>query len=90
MVYYKLVKITIDTLSLAKLIINIVVRHYGLSDSIITDKGSLFMSKFWSLLCYFLKIKQRLFITFHPQTNSQIKRQNSTIKAYVRIFVNWE
>ena len=57
MVYYEPVKIIIDALSLAEVIINVVVRHHGLSDSIITNRGSFFTSKFWSLLCYFFGIK---------------------------------
>ena len=90
MVHYKPVKITIDALGLAKVIINVVVQHYGLPNSIITDQGSLFISKFWSLLCYFFGIKRRLFTAFHPPTNSQTERQNSTMEAYLRVFVNKE
>ena len=45
-VYYKLVKIKIDALSLADVIIDVVVRYHGLPDFIITDQGSLFISKF--------------------------------------------
>ena len=90
MIYYKSVKITIDASGLAEVIIDIVIWHHGLPDSIITDWGSLFISKFWSLLCYFLGIKKRLSTTFHPQTDCQIKRHNSTIKAYLRAFVNWK
>ena len=90
MVYYKPIKITIDAPNLAKVIIDVVVWHHNLSDSIITDWGSLFTSKFGSLLCYFLDIKRRLFTAFHPQTNGQIERQNSTIEAYLRAFVNWK
>ena len=37
MVYYKLVKITIDFPGLAKIIIDIVIRHHGLLNSIITN-----------------------------------------------------
>ena len=70
MVHYKQVKITIDTPDLAKVIIDIVIQHYGLPDSIITDRGSLFTLKFWSLLCYFLGIKKRLSTAFYPQTDS--------------------
>ena len=90
MVHYKPVKITFDALGLAKVIIDVVVRHHGLPDSIVTDQGSLFTSKFWSLLCYFFGIKRRLFTTFHPQTNGQTERQNSIIEAYLRAFVNFE
>ena len=69
MVHYKPVKVTIDIPGLAEVIIDIVVRHYGLSDSIITYQGSLLTLKFWSLLCYFLGIKRRLSTAFHPQTD---------------------
>ena len=83
MVYYKLVKITINTLSLVEVIIDMVVWHHDLSNSIVTDRGSLFTSKFWLSLCYFLGIKRRLFTAFYPQIDSQTKRQNSIIKAYL-------
>lgn len=74
MVYYKPVKITIDTPRLAEVIIDMVICHYGLLDIIVSDRGSIFISKFWSLFYYFLKIKRRLLKTFYPQTNSQIER----------------
>ena len=90
MVHYKLVKVTIDAPGLAKVIIIVVVRHYGLPNSIVTDRGLLFTSKFWSLLCYFLGIKQRLSTIFHPQTDDQTERQNSTIEAYFQAFVNFK
>ena len=89
-VHYKPVKVTIDALGLAEVIIDIVVWHYGLPDSIVTDKGSLFTSKFWSLLCYFLGVRRRLSTAFHPQTNGKTKRRNSTMKAYLRVFVNFK
>ena len=47
-------------------------------------------SKFWSLLCYFFVVKCHLSIAFHLQTDSQTKFQNSTIEAYLRVFVNFE
>ena len=55
-VYYKPVKVTIDVLVLAEVIINVIVRHHDLPDSIVSNRGSVFISKFWSLLCYFLGI----------------------------------
>ena len=71
MVHYEPVKVTIDAPGLAEVIIDVVVRHHGLPDSIVTDRGSLFTSKFWSSLCYFLGVKRRLSTAFHPQTNGQ-------------------
>ena len=89
-VYYKLVKVTINALKLAEIIINMVMQYYGLPHSIISDHGTIFTSKFWSLLCYFLGIKRWLSTAFYPQTDGQTKWQNSTIEAYFCVFVNWE
>ena len=90
MVDYKPVEITIDVQELIEIIIDIIVRYHDLLDAIIIDQNFLFTSKFWILLCYFLKIKRILSMAFHPQINSQTKKQNSTIEAYLRAFVNWE
>ena len=83
MVYYEPVKVTIDAPGLAKVIIDAIIQHYGLPDSIVIDRGSLFTSKFWSSLCYFLGIKRKLSTAFHPQTDGQTERQNSTMEAYL-------
>ena len=90
MVHYKLVKVMIDTPSLAKVIIDVVVHHYGVTESIVTDQGSLCKFKFWSLPCYFLGIKKMLSTTFYPQTDGQSERQNSTIEADLRVFLKLE
>ena len=87
MVHYKPVKVTINAPGLAEVIIDVVVRHHGLPDSIISDREAIFTFKFWSSLCYFLGIKRRLSTTFHPQTDGQTERQNSTMEAYLRAFV---
>ena len=89
-VHYVPVKVTIDTPVLAEVIIDVVVQHHDLPDSIINDWEAIFTSKFWSSLCYVLGIKQRLSTAFHSYTNGQTEQQNSTIEAYLRAFVNWE
>ena len=70
MVYYKSVKISIDAHRLAEVIMHIIMHHHGLLDLIVTDKFSIFTSKFWSLLCYLFSIKHQLFTTFYLQTDS--------------------
>ena len=90
MVHYEPVKVTIDAPGLAEVIIDVVVRHHGLPDSIVTNRGLLFTLKFWSLLCYFLGIKRRLSIVFYLQTDGQTERQNSTMEAYLQAFVNFK
>ena len=69
MVYYKSIKVIIHAPGFTEVIINVVVRHHGLPDLIVIIWELLFTSKFWSLLCYFLGIKQRLSTAFYPQTN---------------------
>ncbi len=89
-VHYKLVKVMIDAPSLAEVIIDMIVRHYRVPKSIVMDRGLLFISKFWSSLCYFLGIKWKLSTAFHLQTDGQTERQSSTMEAYLRVFVNWK
>ena len=89
-VFYKPIKVIINSLGLVEVIINVVVRHHGLSDSIVIDWYLLFTSKFWSLLYYFLGIKWRLVTAFYPQMNGQTERQNSTMEAYLWAFINFE
>ena len=90
MVHYDLVKITINAPGLGEIRIDVVAQHHGLPHLIVTDKGSLFTSKLWSLLYYFLGIKHRLSTTFHPQTDGQTKRLNSNMEAYLQVFVNFK
>lgn len=56
MVHYKPVKIAINTAGLAKIVLDLVIRHHSILNSIMTNRGSLFISKFWSSLCFFLDI----------------------------------
>ncbi len=56
-VHYKPVKVTINVPGLVEVIINVVIHHHEVSESIVTARGLLFTSKFWSSLCYFLDIK---------------------------------
>ena len=45
-VHYKPVKVIIDAPGLAEVIINVIMRHYNLLNSIITNQRSLFTLKF--------------------------------------------
>ena len=69
MVHYEPVKVIIDAPALAKVILNMIICHHGLFNSILSDRGLLFTSKFWSLLYSFFDIKRRLSTAFHPQIN---------------------
>ena len=82
-IHYNPVKVIMDVLGLTEVIINVIVRHHSFLDPIVINQRSLFTSKFWSLLCYFLGIKRRLSTAFYPQTDGQTDRHNSTMEAYL-------
>ena len=83
-------KKTLTVEQFAEVLIDTVVKYHGLPDSIVTDRGSLFTSNFWTSLAFFLGVKRKLSTTFHPQTNGQTERQNSTMEQYLRAFVSFE
>ena len=56
MVYYEPIKVTINAPELFEVILDVVVWHYELPDLIVTNRGSLFISTFKSLLCYFFEV----------------------------------
>jgi len=40
--------------------------RYGIPDGLVTDRDPRYVSKFWSSLCYHLRIEQRVSTAFHP------------------------
>ena len=50
---------------LADILRDEVIRHYGVPRGIVTDRGSLFTSNFWSEFCYEAHIKRKLSTAFH-------------------------
>lgn len=90
MVYYKLFKVIFNAPKLAKVSIDVIVWDHGLSQLIMSNRKLVFNSKFSLSLYYFLEIKQKLPIAFHPQTYGQTKRQNSIMEAYLRGFFNYK
>lgn len=59
-------------------------------DSIVKNKCSVFISKFWTSLCSFLAINWRLFNTFYFYTNSKTKWQNNNIQNNFWVSINFE
>ena len=80
---------TIRAENLAEILIREIVRIHDLSNSIITNRDSMFTVKYYFFLCYALKIRAKLSTVFHSQTDDQTKRQNSTMKQYLRAYVNF-
>ena len=91
MIHYIFVTKIINAKNLVEILIRELIRIHDLLESIIIiDKDFIFTSKYWSTLCYALKIKEKLFIAFHSQIDNQTKRQNSIMKQYFRFYINFE
>ena len=63
-----------------------VVAIWGLPKGIVSDRGAMFTSAFWTELCFQCQMKRRMSTAYHPQTDGQTERQNQTLEAYLRAF----
>jgi transposase InsO family protein len=88
MAHYIPVRKGITAAQLAKVFLQNIVRLHGIPDGIVTDRGSIFTSRFWSTLCARLQIQRKLGTAFHPQTDGQTERQNQTMEQYLRAYMS--
>jgi len=73
---------------LAKLFRDNMWKLYGLSESIILDRGPQFIAELMKELNQMLGIKRKMLMAFHPQTDSQIERINQELEQYLRMFID--
>ena len=66
------------------------VSQHDMMRSIISDRGSLFTSHFWTTLCWHLSAKRKLSTAFHSQTDGQTERQNQVLEHYLRVYANYK
>lgn len=55
---------------------------------IVTDQGTNFTADLFKKTCEFLKIKQIWASPYHPQTQGALERSHSTLKEYLKSFIN--
>lgn len=79
---------TINTMGLVELFHMEIELCFGPPNNIVSDRGSIFTSKFWSNLCYKSHVKLRFSTMFYLQTNGQIKWMNQVLESYFKYFVN--
>jgi transposase InsO family protein len=65
-------------------------RPHGLPTSIISDRGSLFTSSFWTHIMKTLGTRRNLSTAFHPETDGQTERVNAIVEQYLRAYCNYQ
>ncbi len=86
MTRYLSIKKILIVVKLAELFFEKIALRYEISNDIIIDRDNLFISAFWSEICYHIKMKRWLSIVFHSQTDDQTEWQNQTLKHYLRVY----
>jgi len=83
-------KKTITAETFSELFITHVFALHGMPHEIISDRGSIFTSKFWQRFCELIKVNTNLSTAFHPQSDGQTERVNQIVEQYIRVFGNYQ
>ena len=68
---------------LASLFVESLFSKHGLPLNVVLDRGSLFVSSFWTNLGQQLKITQNLSTAYHPESDGQTERINNILEQYL-------
>ncbi|MBW0495276.1 hypothetical protein O181_034991 [Austropuccinia psidii MF-1] len=80
---------SITSLDLAHLFIKNIFSSHGLPSSIVSDRGPLFVSSFWTNLCQKLKISRDLSTSYHAETDGQTERVNQILEQYLWMYFSY-
>ena len=81
-------KATLTAKQLGFLVLDRLIRYYGIPKVFVTDRDKLFTSAYWRTLVGQMGIHHKLSSAFHPETDGQTERTNQTLEAYLRHYVN--
>ena len=81
---------TIDAPQLAWLFIDRIFRLHGLPESIVSDRGSVFVSNFWKELTTRLGTELKMSTAYHPQTDGLTERTNQSLETYLRAYASYQ
>jgi hypothetical protein len=80
---------TMKAMDLAKIFTRDIWRLHGLPDSIISDRGPLFVSEFWKAVCHRLQVTVSLSTAYHPETDGQTENANAFMEQYLRQYIDY-
>jgi hypothetical protein len=90
MAHFVACKDTMGPKDLAEGFIAHIVRTHGLPNNIISDRGSLFTSKFWKQIMEAMGTTRNLSTAFYPETDGQMERTNATLEQYLQAYCNYQ
>lgn len=64
-------------------------RFHGMPRSIVSDRGTNWVSRFWRHFCALAGIEQRLSTSYHPQTDGATERANQEVEAFLRHYIDY-
>ena len=73
---------------LAWIFLDRVFRHHGMPESIVSDRGTTFVSAFWKEFTSLLQTHLNFSTAHHPQTDGLTERTNQTLETYLRAYVS--
>ncbi|MBW0491400.1 hypothetical protein O181_031115 [Austropuccinia psidii MF-1] len=77
---------SITSLDLAYVLIKNIFSNHGLHSTIVSDRGSLFVSSFWTNHFQQIKISKDLSTSHHPETDGQTERVNQILAQYLWMY----
>lgn len=80
----------VDAVGTVQLFLERVFASHGLPDDIVSDRGVTFIAQFTQEVFKALNIKQNLSTAYHPQTDGQTERVNSTLEQFLRCYINYQ
>jgi hypothetical protein len=63
-------------------------RRWGVPQRILSDRGAIFLSKFWKALFRILRTELLVTTAYHPQTDGQSERTNQVVEIALRHLVS--
>ena len=80
----------LDAPALSSLFIHNILRLHGSPESIISDRGSVFISSFWQSLQSTLGTDLKFSTAYHPQSDGQTERVNAILENYLRHYASYQ
>jgi len=76
-----------DAETVAREFVHNIVLKFAIPESVLTDRGSNFLSELFQNTCKFLRIRRIHTTAFHPESNGGIERGHRVLVEYLRQYV---